>query len=41
VKAKVLGVHGEFGQSAYLAEELYRKHGIDSAGIAAAARALG
>jgi transketolase len=40
VKAKVLGVHGEFGQSAYLAEELYRKHGIDSGGIAAAARAL-
>ncbi|MBA3708306.1 MAG: transketolase [Planctomycetes bacterium] len=41
MKAKVLGVHGEFGQSAYLAEELYKKHGIDAGGIAAAAKALG
>ncbi len=40
-KVKMLGVHGEFGQSAYLAEELYKKHGIDAGGIVAAAKALG
>jgi transketolase len=28
-----LGVHGEFGQSAYNAIELYQKHGIDSGSI--------
>ncbi len=40
VRVKVLGVHGEFGQSAYTADELYAKHGIDGAAIAAAAKAL-
>lgn len=38
--AKVLGVQGEFGQSAYTADELYNKHGIGVAGIAAAAKAI-
>ena len=39
-KAKQLGVHGEFGQSAYTADELYAKHGIDAKAIVAAAKAL-
>lgn len=39
-KIKSLGVHGEFGQSAYNAIELYRKHGIDSDSIAKAAQQL-
>jgi transketolase len=37
---KVLGVKGEFGQSAYLASELYDKHGIGVSGIVAAAKGL-
>ncbi len=37
VKIKSLGVHAEFGQSAYNAIELYRKHKIDSAAIVDAA----
>ena len=37
---KSLGVRGEFGQSAYNAIELYRKHGMDSAAIAKAAAEL-
>ncbi len=37
VKVKSLGVRGEFGQSAYNAIELYRKHGIDSTAIVKAA----
>ncbi|HSH95979.1 MAG TPA: transketolase C-terminal domain-containing protein, partial [Roseimicrobium sp.] len=28
---KTLGIHGEFGQSAYLAEELYQRHGLTTA----------
>ena len=40
-KAKSLGVKGEFGQSAYNAIELYRKHGLDSESIARAAKQLG
>ncbi|MEQ1723135.1 MAG: transketolase C-terminal domain-containing protein [Pseudobdellovibrio sp.] len=40
VKVKSLGVHGEFGQSAYNAIELYRKHGIDSDSIVKAAELL-
>lgn len=40
VKAKSLGVDGEFGQSAYNAIELYRKHGLDSISIAEAVRRL-
>ena len=37
VKVKSLGVHAEFGQSAYNAIELYRKHKIDSSSIVDAA----
>lgn len=37
VKAKTLGVKGEFGQSAYNAIDLYRKHGLDSSAILKAA----
>ncbi len=40
LKAKTLGVHGEFGQSAYLADELYKKHGVGVDGIIAAAQSL-
>jgi transketolase len=39
-KVKILGVRGDFGQSAYTADELYKKHGIGSDGIIAAAKAL-
>lgn len=37
---KSLGVHGEFGQSAYTAQELYHKHGMDSQTIVKAATEL-
>lgn len=30
---KSLGIHGEFGQSAYLAEQLYERHGMTAAKI--------
>jgi transketolase len=40
LKLKSLGVKGEFGQSAYNAIDLYRKHGLDSKAIAAAVRSL-
>lgn len=40
VKVKSLGVHGEFGQSAYNAIELYRKHGVDSDSMVKAAESL-
>ncbi len=33
-KMKVLGVKGEFGQSAYTALDLYKKHGLDADSIA-------
>ena len=36
-KIKTLGVHSQFGQSAYNAIELYRKHGIDSTAMVKAA----
>jgi transketolase len=39
-RAQSLGVKGEFGQSAYKASELYRRHGIDALAIAAEARKL-
>jgi transketolase len=39
-QVKILGVKGEFGQSAYTADELYNKHGIGIAGIAEAAKAI-
>jgi transketolase len=35
-----LGMQGEFGQSAWVAEQLYEKHGLTAAGIVAAARQL-
>lgn len=40
VKVKSLGVHGEFGQSAYNAIDLYRKHGVDSEAVVKAAESL-
>lgn len=40
LKVKSLGVRGEFGQSAYNAIELYRKHGLDSGAIVQAAKDL-
>lgn len=40
LKANSLGVKGEFGQSAYKALDLYRKHGLDSKSIADAVRKL-
>lgn len=40
VSMKSLGVQGEFGQSAYNAIELYRKHGVDSTAMARAAEQL-
>ena len=39
-KLRSLGVHGEFGQSAYNAIELYRKHGIDSESMVKAAQQI-
>ncbi|WP_413943463.1 transketolase C-terminal domain-containing protein [Bdellovibrio sp. HCB-162] len=33
ISAKSLGVHGEFGQSAYTALDLYRKHKVDASAI--------
>jgi transketolase len=40
-QVRILGVQGEFGQSAYTADELYAKHGIGVDGIIAAVKALG
>jgi transketolase len=40
LKLKSLGVRGEFGQSAYNAIDLYRKHGLDSESIVRAALEL-
>ncbi len=37
---KSLGIPGEFGQSAYLAEQLYERHGLTAPKMAAAALAL-
>ena len=37
---KSLGIHGEFGQSAYMAEELYVQHGLTAPKMAEAALAL-
>lgn len=39
-KIKTLGVQGQFGQSAYNAIELYRKHGVDSTAMVKAAAEL-
>src|ERR1019366_1239925 len=40
LKIRSLGVQGEFGQSAYNAIDLYKKHGLDSAAIVSAVRSL-
>lgn len=40
LKVRSLGVKGEFGQSAYNAIDLYRKHGMDSEAIVSAVRSL-
>jgi transketolase len=37
---KTLAVHGEFGQSAYLASELYAKHGLSAENMVAAAKKM-
>jgi len=39
-RIKSLAIHGEFGQSAYLAEDLYEKHGLTGPKMAEAAREL-
>ena len=39
-RAKTLGIRGEFGQSAYLAEQLYEKHGLTAPKMVEAALAL-
>ncbi len=39
-RVKTLGIHGEFGQSAYMAEELYNLHGLNTAKMVEAALAL-
>ncbi|MBI2520441.1 MAG: transketolase [Bdellovibrio sp.] len=39
-KAASLGIDGHFGQSAYLASHLYKKHGFDAQGIANRAKTL-
>ncbi len=39
-RIRTLGIRGEFGQSAYLAEDLYVKHGLTGPKMAEAARAL-
>ena len=40
ITMKSLGVHGEFGQSAYNAIELYRKHRMDAGHIVESAIGL-
>jgi len=39
-RIQTLGIRGEFGQSAYVAEHLYEHHGLTAAKMADAARAL-
>ncbi len=39
-RVKTLGMHGEFGQSAYLAEDLYKAHGLTADKVVEAARQL-
>ena len=39
-RMKSLGIPGEFGQSAYLAEHLYQRHGLTADKLVAAAQAL-
>ena len=39
-EVKTLGIDGEFGQSAYMAEHLYEKHGLTAASMVQAAKEL-
>ncbi len=39
-RMRSLGINGEFGQSAYVAEELYQKHGLTAEKLIEAARGL-
>lgn len=39
-RMKTLAIHGEFGQSAYLADELYQAHGLTADKLVEAAQAL-
>ncbi|HYE33041.1 MAG TPA: transketolase C-terminal domain-containing protein [Methylomirabilota bacterium] len=39
-RVRTLGIHGEFGQSAYVAEELYKKHGLTADKMVEAAEQL-
>src|SRR5580658_4125377 len=39
-RIRSLGIDGEFGQSAWVAEQLYEKHGLTAAGIMQAAQGL-
>ncbi|MBL9170273.1 MAG: hypothetical protein JNN07_21235 [Verrucomicrobiales bacterium] len=39
-RLKTLAIHGEFGQSAYLADELYQAHGLTADKLVEAAQAL-
>lgn len=39
-QARSLGIRGEFGQSAYIAEQLYEKHGLTGPAMATAAKEL-
>ncbi len=39
-RIKSLGIHGEFGQSAYVAEDLYKHHGLTADKMIEAAREL-
>ena len=39
-QVKTLGIHGEFGQSAYMAEDLYKLHGLTADKMVEAAEAL-
>ncbi len=39
-KVKSLGVKGEFGQSAYNAIDLYKKHGLDASAILISAKSF-
>ena len=39
-RVRSLGIRGEFGQSAYVAEHLYEKHGLTAAGVVELREAL-
>jgi len=39
-RMRSLGIRGEFGQSAWVAEHLYEKHGLTAAALVEAAQGL-